>query len=148
MTFKAIDPLGRFPRPDEGCWEWEGPRDRHGYGRHGSRGLAHRIVYVALVGPVPEGLELDHLCRNPTCVRPDHLEPVTHAENVRRGRVGEVNRARLLGRTHCKNGHEFTKDNTYVYPNGERECRECARAYKRARYHRAKTPTNREEHSQ
>jgi hypothetical protein len=71
------------------CWEWTGSLMTDGYGQkcHGGRYVAaHRLVYEALVGPVPEGLELDHLCGNPSCVNPDHLEPVTHQENMRRGR--------------------------------------------------------------
>lgn len=73
---------------DDGCWVWTGYRDKLGYGRFSygeMRGMAHRAYYEAHAGPVPDGLELDHLCRNPACVRPDHLEPVTHQENIRRG---------------------------------------------------------------
>lgn len=71
------------------CWTWTGHRDPKGYGRfcEGGRGntrLAHRVAYAALVGPIPDGLDLDHLCVNPPCVNPAHLEPVTHEENIRR----------------------------------------------------------------
>jgi hypothetical protein len=72
------------------CWVWRRALDSNGYGRAwaggGSHRVAHVVMYERLRGPVPEGLELDHLCRNPACVRPDHLEPVTHAENIRRGK--------------------------------------------------------------
>lgn len=73
------------------CWNWTGYRNRGGYGRymHQKRmQLAHRVSYELLVGPVPDGLVIDHLCRNPSCVNPDHLEPVTNAENIRRGLAG------------------------------------------------------------
>ena len=88
-----VDKNGPLPesRPDLGpCWRWTGTRDRSGYGQmkyQGRRPGAHRVSYELFVGPVPEGLELDHLCRSPECVRPDHLEPVTHAENMRRQSV-------------------------------------------------------------
>lgn len=76
----------------DGCWTWTAATDRDGYGKftdhsNGRRMHAHRFAYELLVGEVPEGLELDHLCRNRACVRPDHLEPVTHLENVRRSRA-------------------------------------------------------------
>jgi hypothetical protein len=74
---------------ETGCWEWQRARDPLGYGRlraNGGTVLAHRFVYEEQRGPIPENLSLDHLSRNPSCVNPDHLEPVTHAENLRRGR--------------------------------------------------------------
>jgi len=73
-----------------GCWEWQGCLDRYGYGRvtiGGAVTAAYRMAYEAHVGPIPNGLEIDHLCRNPRCVNPEHLEPVTAAENLRRARV-------------------------------------------------------------
>lgn len=73
--------------PDNGCWEWQGELNSNGYGRvwrNNKRIMAHRGFYELHRGPIPEGLELDHLCRNKPCVNPAHLEPVTHAENVRR----------------------------------------------------------------
>lgn len=90
-----------------GCWEWVAGKDSGGYGQIGvDRRVkrAHRVAYEAIVGPIPEGLELDHLCRNRACVRPEHLEPVTRYENVRRGNGWAGTNAR---KTHCPKGHEL-----------------------------------------
>lgn len=121
---------------DAGCWVWTGGVDRHGYGYWG-RALAHRRMYEQHVGPIPAGLEIDHLCRNTLCVNPEHLEPVTHAENVARSRAGQVNRDRMLARTHCRHGHEYTDENT-DRSTGWRRCRECNRTACRAYYYRRK----------
>lgn len=108
----------------DGCRLWTGPLTRDGYGRFQVDGrlvLAHRWAYEHWVGPIPEGLEIDHLCRVRNCVWPEHLEPVTHLENVRRG-------VRPPLKTHCPQGHEYAGDNLYVNPAGYRECRTCSRA--------------------
>lgn len=108
------------------CWEWTAHKSKLGYGvmRYGPRALgvreAHIIAYEIFTGPVPEGKELDHLCRNRGCVNPSHLEPVTHHENMRRGHHAT--------KTHCKNGHEFDEKNTLIGKNGRRHCRKCADA--------------------
>jgi len=114
-----------------GCWLWTAGKDRAGYGvfrDESSRQVgAHRWAYLHLVGPVPGGLELDHLCRNPPCCNPAHLEPVTPRENKMRGiGASAVNAAK----THCIHGHEFTPANTYVTPEGHRSCRTCHREAK------------------
>lgn len=106
-----------------GCWIWEGPLDNNGYGvlmRGYARFRAHQYTYRWMVGDVPEGLELDHLCSVRRCCNPDHLEAVTHAENMRRSKnMGQANAAK----THCPQGHEYTHRNI----NNERVCRTCQR---------------------
>lgn len=120
-------------RPELGqCWVWTGAiRGRHGYGNFGADGRtwgAHQWSYTHVVGPVPDGLELDHLCRTRACVRPSHLEPVTPAENVRRGDAPRLTRERNRNDTVCGAGHLLTDDNTYVQPKtGYRYCRTCQR---------------------
>jgi hypothetical protein len=116
-----------FSAPESGCWEWTGAITRLGYGNAyvgGRTMLAHRAVYEALVGPVPNGLTLDHLCRNRGCVNPAHLEPVTHRENVLRG---EGFAARHARKTHCPRGHPYDEKNTEWYRGG-RYCRACRTA--------------------
>lgn len=108
-----------------GCWIWTGAATQHGYGvatAHQGARLVHRIAYLSLVGPIPEGLQIDHLCRVTRCCNPEHLEPVTAAENNRRapGWLGN--------RTHCKNGHPLFGPNLYVEAGGVRRCRECSKA--------------------
>lgn len=114
---------------DDGCWGWTGTvRKDNGYGqvpRHVfGTSCSHRAVYEFLEGPVPDGLELDHTCRNRWCVNPAHLEPVTHRENLLRGNTI----AARANATHCQRGHEFTPDNTITRASRptKRECRACA----------------------
>jgi hypothetical protein len=113
--------------PMSGCWLWLGTSSR-GYGKLSLRGRnvwAHRFAYEAYVGPIPAGLELDHLCRQHCCVNPEHLEAVTHRENILRGEWFVAAHAR---KTHCVHGHEFNDANTYIRTekNGlSRVCRTC-----------------------
>lgn len=83
---------------------------------------AHRLVYEALVGEIPEGLVLDHLCITPRCINPEHLEPVTNRVNTLRG-VGIT--AQQVRAVCCKNGHAWTPDNTYYRKTGGRRCKAC-----------------------
>lgn len=114
------------------CWLWSG-RLKDGYGQLSVNGRttgAHRFAYERFVGPIPEGLVIDHLCRVRNCVNPGHMEPVTLAENIRRGETGKY----LKDRTHCPRGHEYTEANTYITKPGTRGCRACAREKSRERY--------------
>jgi hypothetical protein len=125
---------------ETGCWTWTGARSV-GYGHFAIKrrtNLAHRVAYEALVGPIGDGLTIDHLCRNPACVNPAHLEPVTMGENMRRSTAIDATKARHARRTHCKHGHEFTSENTSYDSKGARVCRECdrmkSRRYQRRRH--------------
>lgn len=121
-----------MPDPDTGCMEWLASKKPAGYGQFSARGpseYAHRVSYELLVGPIPDGLVIDHLCRNRACVRPDHLEPVTNRVNGLRG-VGPA--AQCARKTHCVHGHPFSAENTAFTPGGKRYCKECNRAKARA----------------
>ena len=112
----------RISVSQSGCWEWTKSLHHNGYASctpktFGSN-RAHRVTYKLLVGPIPEGLVIDHLCRVRHCINPAHMEPVTDTENKRRGAAAI---------THCPHGHEYTPDNTYTHPSrGTRCCRRCA----------------------
>ena len=106
-----------------GCWEWVGPKDRDGYGKAHSEGrtlVAHRAAYEVLVGPIPAGLTLDHLCRNRACINPTHLEPVTLLENVNRSPLRRFN-----VETHCAQGHEYTDKSMRIRSDNGRIRRIC-----------------------
>jgi len=107
------------------CWRWTA-FTHQGYGKCAvpelGEQLAHRVSYIVFRGEIPEGLTLDHLCRNRWCVNPWHLEPVSNVENVMRG---EGVCARNARKTHCKHGHELSPENIYWRPNGRRECATC-----------------------
>jgi hypothetical protein len=114
------------------CWEWKGSHSRSGYGCfcfNNKRRMAHRIAYEYVVGAIPAGLVIDHLCRNRACVNPAHLEPVTNRENVVRGIGGALLKARNASITHCPQGHEYTPDNTRLDKKRSRNCRICERAH-------------------
>lgn len=120
----------------DGCYRWTGSKSGTGYGRFWNGEYlggnhrrpilvsAHRWSYERFVGPIPTGLEIDHLCRNRDCVNPTHLETVTHRENMQRAMA-------LI--THCPQGHPYDEANTLYRPKyGDRICRICARNHKRA----------------
>lgn len=111
------------------CWEWTAGKYADGYGQFNTgqgKTAAHRWAWEYLIGPVPEGTELDHLCRNVACVNPDHLEPVTHGENVRRGAAS----LRRRSQTSCAQGHPYDAENTHT-TGGRRQCRACNREAQR-----------------
>lgn len=118
---------------DEGCWTWMAGTYPSGYGMiylpPDTTTGAHRISYEIHKGPIPEGLEIDHLCSVRTCVNPMHLEAVTHRENMHRTPNSVF--ALEAAKTHCSNGHEFTPENTYVRPSrpNARNCRSCKRVF-------------------
>lgn len=110
----------------DGCWRWMGGFHHSGYGLftpYQSKTVwAHRFSYELAKGPIPDGLVIDHLCRVPSCVNPDHLEAVTPRENALRGNTIPAANA---AKTHCKNGHEYTPENTYLTSKNQRQCRIC-----------------------
>lgn len=141
LRTRPVDLRARFEayvRRTAGCWDWTGARMANGYGVFnmpdrlgGGTRLAHRVSYELNVGPIPDGLELDHLCRVRHCVRPDHLEAVTHRENDLRG-ASPFLVAHREGR--CLRGlHAMTPENARVTSNGRRRCRACDPATQRKR---------------
>lgn len=124
----------------ETCWLWTAFLDNKGYGKFqvGKQSQrAHRFSYELLVEPIPQGLQIDHLCKIRNCVNPAHLEAVTLQENVRRSSVG----SNFRDRTHCANGHEYTAENTVRRAGVHgRQCKTCDRA-KTNRYQAKKNGT-------
>lgn len=135
--FMSDKESGRFwakVNKTHGCWLWDGCKLPTGYGRLHLRNLdayAHRVSYQDHIGPIPKGFTIDHLCQNPPCVRPDHLEAVTQQVNILRAPNGIA--AANSRKTHCKHGHEFSNENTYRPPRrpNQRLCRACLRNRRR-----------------
>ena len=120
--------MEKVSKTDAGCWLWTGHCYGNGYAAmswQGRQQLLHRLSYEQLVGPIPDGMEIDHLCRKRNCVNPEHLEPVSRRENVRRAM-----------RLSCVNGHLFTPENTWIGNDGKRYCRECRRVRNREQWRR------------
>lgn len=134
--------LLRLIDKDRDCWVWTGSVSKAGYGRicisdNGSKRTrsAHRVSYETFKGEIPEGLTIDHLCKNRKCINPNHLEAVTIKENVHRGNPLWKQQ---MARTHCPKGHEYTEDNIYRYTTKHggtcRNCKTCMKARTRERY--------------
>jgi len=127
------------------CWEWIAYR-RQGYARFhldGGPRLGHRVAYEYFVGPIPEGLSLDHLCRNRACVNPYHLEPVPWGENTRRGEAWVYHRSK----THCPRNHPYAGDNLVLTSDGRRRCRICVNTAHRASQARRRAARNADVHA-
>jgi hypothetical protein len=132
MITDALAPFWSHVEPTGFCWSWTGGTNgRYGQMQYGgSPKMAHRISYELMVGEIPTGMVIDHLCRNTLCVNPDHLEPVTQKINIERSiripsRYGEYRRSM----THCKRGHPLSGENLYVHQD-KRHCRACRKAAK------------------
>ena len=118
------------PEPNSGCWLWDGATNNAGYGNFWNGRAyvsAHCESYREHVGPIPDGLEIDHVCRTRACVNPAHLEPVTRLENVRRGASGPGKRVGVHLKTHCPQGHVYSE----VNEKGAYFCRICTNKRKR-----------------
>lgn len=124
----------RVTEQPSGCWAWLGTIERGGYGMFRLSGVsvrAHRYAYELLIADIPDGLVIDHLCRNRACVNPWHMDPVTNEVNVMRGRSFAVQNAEA---THCPEGHAYAGENLTVTARGWRQCRSCRNAASRAYY--------------
>jgi hypothetical protein len=140
---RVVARLTKYSRRDGDCIRWTGRLNVKGYGQIGVDGksrAAHRVAYEVLVGPIPAGLEIDHLCRVRDCINVQHLEPVTHLENVRRRRDNP---------DECVKGHPFNEENTYWFnqkgrSNPVRKCRRCRKESNAARPRRPMTDQDKE----
>lgn len=148
MTAKELKRFFGYvlPEPNTGCWLWIGSRQNKGYGvfwlaSAQKQVLAHRLFYLQAGCLIPSGCELHHLCETPVCVNPDHLEPVTHRENLRRGSGWSGKNAQ---KSHCLKGHPYSVENTYSAPSRpvNRHCKECNRIRAATHYYHTRKVTN------
>ena len=126
---------------DTPCMEWSAFINPSGYGKfwfNGKNEQSHRLSYEDKYGKIQEGLVINHLCRNRSCVNPNHLEDVTQQENIQKGLTGFAVGLRMRTKTHCPQGHEYNDQNTYISPNGSRNCRACILIQVREYQHRKK----------
>lgn len=134
-TEKQFQRFWRRVNKTDSCWLWTGTLSTNGYGfaSFNKRAVAaHRVAYTALVGPIPNGLDLDHLCRVRACVNPAHLEPVTRAENLRRSEL--TGPGKNIRKTHCNRGHDLSDALISTNRRGvaKRYCRICRQQRERA----------------
>ena len=147
MTDKQLARFFKYviPEPNTGCWLWTARCQNKGYGifwmpEAQKQVLAHRVMYLHARWEIPEGHELDHLCGTPSCVNPDHLEPVTHRENCRRGDGFGGKNAK---KTHCPKGHLYDEQNTARRPSRYgRYCMECNRIRATTHYYLTRKVSN------
>src|SRR5882757_7719220 len=123
--------FSRFVTTTLSCWNWSGAKNEKGYGLfstgHSRKIYAHRFSYIRAHGLIPEGTEIHHTCNNPSCVNPQHLEAITHKENMSHGK--------RTTQTHCKRGHLFDERNTYRHSGkrgNSRGCRKCRADYQKS----------------
>lgn len=138
VRFWAYITIQSVSYDDTPCWQWTGHLD-DGYGHirvNNKQGQAHRFSYEQFRGPIPDGMEIDHLCRNRACVNPAHLEAVTSVVNTLRG---ESFAARNARKTHCPSGHPYDDANTRIDKRGSRVCRACIRRHSRNHYRQKKS---------
>ena len=128
--------LAKISISDSSCWNWTASKNHNGYGQiniNCKMIRSHRFIFEYYYNVIINStLEIDHLCRNTSCVNPEHLEVVTNLENVQRGLTGKINHHNSK-KTHCLNDHEFNKENTYISGKGSRECRVCHKNRERQR---------------
>lgn len=133
--------LDRVTRRKDGHWSLKAGKNNGGYTYfwNGEKMVTSmRFAYELLIGPIPDGLVPDHVCRVRWCCNPAHAEITTQGENVRRGDAPRLSRERALAMTHCAQGHELTPENTYPRPDGLRRCLTCKRDRARLYYRQKK----------
>lgn len=131
MIQRFLDKIEYAEHSDDDCWYWSSAVNKFGYGAFwldGKTVRAHRYSYEMIKGKIPDGLQLDHLCRNRLCVNPEHLEVVSLTENIKRGLTGKINH-HSSKKTHCPKGHEYTEDNIKRIKNNNRNCLTCHREW-------------------